>query len=235
MFNKYTCHVCGEKYKKSTMAKDKSGNYTCVYCQKLMSRYFPGCFKSTSEQITENISYMKKQKELYSKLIENDKDIIQIKNDNLGIIISEKYGVFKVIDNEWGWKYPDADCELFRLDQINRYEVFDEILKNVYINNNAFVECGERIYMNSERDEKYNKYRIKENQKTHPYINSINIYTAVAENYTPSDTLQERGLKVAEDIVGCLDRLLGGTKEEASEKRNVFGEAADRFFIAYNL
>ena len=227
MFGKYVCNNCGKEYKKKSMAKDKSGNYTCVNCRKLLSRYFPGCFKSTTEQISENIALMKKHREIYENVFLRDEELIVIKNENLGIMISEKLGLFKVIDDEWAEYNRESDCELFRFDQINRYEVYEENKKDVFIGGETFVECGVRIYMNSEREPERDRYRPAPNQKKHPYLNRLEVQTASAENLTPSAVMRDKGLGVAYEIVSVLDRIIGGAKEEAGEKRLKMREAAD--------
>lgn len=229
MFGKKVCFYCGEKSKSVNMSKTKDNFYLCMNCLGLISRYYPGCFASTREEMMSHLEYMKKMREVYENDFLTDDERITIKNQNLGISVSLKTGLFKVIDNEWGEFNNRADIELFRLDQINRYEVFCNYNVGVYINNNAFIDSGVKIYMNNVRKESYNKYKPAENQSLHPYVYELNVVTAAEEKLTPADTVEINGIKVSDKIKGLLDDIFGTTKAEMAEKRYEYGLLADKY------
>lgn len=177
----------------------------------------------------EHLGYMKKMKRVYEGVFSDDEEKITVMNTNLGIVISPKTGFFKVIDNEWGEFNSRADVELFRLDQINRYEVYSNHKQGVYVGNGAFIDCGVKVYMNNTRKEEYNKYKPAKNQKMHPYVFELDIVTASDDKLTPMDTFENQGLKVAYEIADIFDRLLGTDKETVSENRVKFAALADEF------
>ena len=229
MFGKKECFNCSEKAKKVHMAKTVDGQYLCRSCQGLLSRYYPGCFVSTKDEVMEHLGYMKKMKRVYEGVFSDDEEKITVMNTNLGIVISPKTGFFKVIDNEWGEFNSRADVELFRLDQINRYEVYSNHKQGVYVGNGAFIDCGVKVYMNNTRKEVYNKYKPAKNHKMHPYVFELDIVTASDDKLTPMDTFENQGLKVAYEIADIFDRLLGTDKETVSENRVKFAALADEF------
>ena len=227
MFGKEICFHCSDKLKKVNMAKSKDGKYLCISCTGLLGRFYPGCFAESAENVLKHIEYMKKMKDVYENVFLKDDDRITVHNAGLGIVISEKHGLFKVLDEEWAEFNPQSDCELFRLDQINRFEVFNEHRENVYINNGAFVQSGVRIYMNNTLKEKYNRYRLASNQKTHPYVYMLEVLTGSEERLSPKAVNEADCMQAAYGIESILKKLMGTTKEESAAAREKFGRRAD--------
>ncbi len=231
MFGKEICFNCTEKSKKVNMAKTKDGFYLCRSCQSMMGRYFPGCFAGKKDEISGHLEYMRKMRDVYENVFLKDDDRIIIENAGLGIAVSEKYGLFKVLDEEWGQANPKAYAEVFRLDQINRWQVFNNHKENVYIGNGAFIDCGVKIFMNNTRKEDRNRYKLRKNQKTHPYVYELDIITAAEENLTLAATLESAGMAVANDIAALLDDILGTTREEISANFEKFSALADEILL----
>lgn len=209
------------------MSKSKDGKYLCVSCTGLLGRYYPGCFIQDHGEVRKHLEYMEKMRDIYDNVFLQDDEKITIKNESLGIIISEKHGLFKVVDDEWAEFNAGSDKELFRLDQINRYEMFNEHRENVYINNGAFVQSGVKIYMNSALRSKYNKYRPAQNQKIHPYVYELEILTASEERLSPAAISEAGGVDAACRIMDALDRIFGSSKADAAEARRIMGIRAD--------
>lgn len=231
MFGKETCFNCSEKQKKVNMAKTKDNFYLCRSCQSLMGRYYPGCFSSKKEEILQHLSYMEKMRYIYENFFLKDEDRITIHNAGYGISVSKKYGLFKVLDEEWGENNPSAYTELFRLDQINRYQVYNNHKENVYIGNGAFIDCGVKIWMNNTKKEDRNKYKLRRGQKTHPYVYELEIITAAEENLTPIATVESEGMNVAYEIEALLDEIFGTTREEITSSYERLSQAADEIWL----
>ncbi len=230
MFGKEVCFYCSEKAKKVNMAKTKDGKHLCVSCAGYLSRYFPGCFIETKDGVLRHLEYMKKMRDVYENIFLCDENRLIVNNAGLGVEISGKHGLFKVVDEEWAEFNPNSDCELFRLDQINRFEVFNEHRENVYINNGAFVQCGVRIYMNNTLKESYNKYKLAGNQKTHPYVYVLEIITASEDKLRPRAGSESDGMYAAYEIERILKELLGTTRDEIASSREKFGRLADEVY-----
>ncbi len=230
MFGKKVCFYCSGKDKKVNMAQSKDGHYLCPDCRGKLGRFYPGCFIQPKDDVIRHLKEMEKMRKVYEEVFLKDEDLITIKNGKLGIFISEKYGLFKIIDEEWAEFNAESEFELFRFDQINRYELFNEHRENVYINNGAFIQCGIRIYMNSTLKKAYNRYKIAENQKTHDYISVIEVLTASEESLDPKTISEFDGMKAAYEIEGVLKKIMGETKEEMAASRKKLGEAADLVF-----
>lgn len=222
LFGKQNCTLCTAECGPMHRTKIQNKEFVCSDCVRNCSKYVQ-LYKMDKATIEEHIEYMKKQNKLFTDVFAIAKST---KHGDYGnITFADELGMFTI--NEMRDPANKNYKEVFRYDQVESYEPYQEMDTNVDAGKDPKVkEVGIKIKLVSPQPDTLSMPMANDNRKglrVHPYIeDEIKVVLASSEREMEFVESSVRGIVMTFDrIFGREPRALFSFGPSKEEKRQV--------------